>query len=87
MTLALLLTAATGAWAQKLYLDINGTSATLKWGELSNGSLKYDQMGGYFYDPNSDESPQGLTEIQTLTIDASCKDHVVDDLQNVRTHQ
>ena len=70
MTLALLLTAATGAWAQKLYLDVDGTSATLKWGTPSNGSIKYDQMSGY-----SDESSQELTVIQTLTIDASCKNH------------
>ena len=72
MTLALLLTAATGAWAQKLYLDVDGTSATLKWGTPSNGSIKYDQMSGY-----SDESSQELTVIQTLTIDASCKDHTL----------
>ena len=72
MTLALLLTAATGAWAQKLYLDVDGTSATLKWGTPSNGSIKYDQMSGY-----SDESSQELTVIQTLTIDASCQNHTL----------
>ena len=71
MTLALLITAVGGAWAQKLYLDVDGTSATLKWGTPSNGSIEYNVMAG-FIDPNS---PQVLTEIQTLTIDASCKNH------------
>ena len=78
MTLALLLTAVTGAWAQKLYLDINGTSATLKWGTPSNGSIKYDQMSGF-----TDEMgglPQELPVIQTLTIDASCKNHTLQSL-------
>ena len=77
MTLALLLTAVTGAWAQKLYLDINGTSATLKWGTPSNGSIKYDQMSGFTGDP------QEVTVIQTLTIDASCKDHTLQSLFNL----
>ena len=80
MTLALLLTAVTGAWAQKLYLDINGTSATLKWGTPpSDESIQYDVMGG-FIDPNTGDFPQVLTEIQTLTIDASCKDHTLETL-------
>ena len=79
MTLALLLTAATGAWAQKLYLDINGTSATLKWGTPSNGSIKYDQISGFTGEVPG-VFPQGLTEIQTLTIDASCKDHTLESL-------
>ena len=73
MTLALLIMAATGAWAQFYIDDINGTSATMKWGTPSNGSIKYDQMSGF-----TDEIggiPQEVTVIQTLTIDASCKDH------------
>ena len=80
MTLALLVTAATGAWAKAyLYLDIDGTSATLKWGEPSNGSIPYGDMDG-FYDPETDGFPQVLKEIQTLTIDESCKDHDLESL-------
>ena len=80
MTLALLLTAATGAWAQFYIDDINGTSATLMWGEPpSEESIQYDVMGG-FIDPNTGDFPQVLTEIQTLTIDASCKDHTLETL-------
>ena len=78
MTLALLVTAATGAWAKAyLYLDIDGTSATLNWGGPSDGSFRYDQMGGYFYNPITGDAPEGLTEIQTLTIDESCKNHTL----------
>ena len=73
MTLALLITAVSGAWAE-FYIDIDGTSATLKWGEHSDASILYD-MGGGFFDTNTGDFPQVLTEIQTLTIDASCKDH------------
>ena len=74
MTLALLITAATGAWAQQLYLDINGTSATLKWGELSDGiSFWYDDEGGFA--DESGDIPQEVKGIQTLTIDASCQNH------------
>jgi len=75
MTLALLVTAVTGAWAQ-LTLDINGTSATLKWGSSSDGSSQYEPMVG-FYDPNTGARAQGLEDIQTLTIDASCQNHTL----------
>ena len=78
MTLALLVMVVSGAWA-KFYIDIDGTSATLKWGEHSDASIQYDVMGG-FYDPNTGDFPQVLTEIQTLTIDASCKDHTLETL-------
>ena len=80
MTLALLITAVTGAWAQFYIDDINGTSATLMWGEPpSEESIQYDVMGG-FIDPNTGDFPQVLKEIQTLTIDASCKDHTLETL-------
>ena len=82
MTLALLLTAVTGAWAQELCLDINGTSATLKWGTSSNGSFPYEPMVG-FTDQNTGGFPQGLEEIQTLTIDASCQNHTLTNLSSL----
>ena len=79
LTLALLVTAATGAWAE-FYLDIDGTSATMKWGTPpSEESIQYDVIGG-FYDPNTGDFPEVLKEIQTLTIDASCKDHTLETL-------
>ena len=81
MTLALLVTVVTGAWAQ-LTLDINGTSATLKWGSSSDGSSQYEPMVG-FYDPNTGARAQGLEDIQTLTIDASCQNHTLTSLASL----
>ena len=75
MTLALLITAVSGAWAQFYIDDINGTSATLKWGgDLSDGSIQYNANGGFIDEMTSDPL-QEVTVIQTLTIDASCKNH------------
>ena len=79
MTLALLVTAATGAWAE-LYLDINGTSATMKWGWSE--SIIYNEDAG-FIDPMTGSAPQEVTQIQTLTIDASCKDHTSKSLSSL----
>ena len=79
LTLALLVTATTGAWAQ-FYLDIDGTSATMKcgWG----GSIIYSEDAG-FLDPMTGLAPQEVTQIQTLTIDASCKDHTSTSLSSL----
>ena len=80
MTLALLIMAVSGAWAEFYIDDINGTSATLKWGTPpSDESIQYDVMGG-FIDPMTGDFPQQLTGIQTITIDASCKDHTLETL-------
>ena len=76
-TLALLLMAVSGAWAQDkdFYLDnINGTSATLKYGNRQPGYPYFDgtwHPNGYF----DDDQFKAFKEVtcQTITVDASCQ--------------
>ena len=74
MTLALLVTAATGAWADKdyLYLVVDGTSATIKYGTPGDNpyltDLWWKQSGN-----NWDDSKTIRSAITTVTIDGSCQ--------------
>lgn len=46
MLVLLVITAATGAWADNPYLEVDGTSATLKYGTAgSNPCYTVDQYG------------------------------------------
>ena len=74
LTLALLLTAVTGAWAQDvLNLVLQGTSATIKYdGNASNNPYFTEmdwQQGGDTWDGDYTTKPT----ITTVTIDGSCK--------------
>ena len=73
LTLVALLAVTTGAWADDLYLVVNGTSATVMYGD--KGSNPY-------YGPNAynnykwlvaGESYSGYSSLTTVTIDASCQ--------------
>ena len=74
MTLALLVTAATGAWADdELNLVVDGTSATIMYdGNVSNnpylGETDWKQSGSFWDDEYTTRS-----SITTVTIDGSCK--------------
>ncbi len=78
MTLALLLTAVTGAWAEDfLYLVVDGTSATMMYGAGKGDNPYYtiENGNGYWYvlagpEPDTYYDKEKLT---TVTIDASCK--------------
>jgi len=85
--LALLMTAATGAWAEDyLYLEVDGTSATVKYG-ADKGSNPYyredpDSPGSYgWYVPKDAPMPDQVTDysdkntLTTVTIDASCQNY------------
>ena len=66
--LVLLLTAATGAWAQRLYLDVNGTAATLKYSaNEADYSGKPSFTGATWATVGSIK-----TTVETITVDASC---------------
>ena len=73
MTLALLITAAAGAWATDvLYLEIDGTAATLKYGNA--GSNIYFIIDGNHYNWSDDQAYKTTWPTMTsLTVDASCK--------------
>ena len=66
--LVLLLTAASGAWAQRLYLDVNGTAATLKYSaNEADYSGKPSFTGATWATVGSIK-----TTVETITVDASC---------------
>ncbi|MBR2771655.1 MAG: hypothetical protein IKD78_06535, partial [Bacteroidales bacterium] len=69
--LALFCLTVASAWAQSLYLDVNGTSATLKYGNAGSKPY-YDEM----YDSWKNLSGTSeKTTVQTITVDATtCKD-------------
>ena len=81
--LALLVVAVSGAWAKftptGFYLEVDGTSATLKYDAEYNtesGDFYWGENGGYMYwskTENSD-SDVGYADFTTLNVDASCKD-------------
>ena len=66
--LVLLMTVASSAWAQRLYLDVNGTAATLKYsaneadyeGKPSFTGASWAKVGSI------------KTTVETITVDASC---------------
>lgn len=72
MTLALLVTAATGAWADDLYVEINGTSATLKWGDA--GTYPKYTVGAGFTDADF-HTISDVETIETVTVDETCQNH------------
>ena len=84
MTLALLVTAATGAWADDvLNLVVDGTSATIMYDDNPNsnpylGETGWKQNGGPWF-TSSTIKPT----ITTVTIDGSCKNFSGTSLQNL----
>ena len=72
-TLALLLMAVSGAWAQKyLYLDISGATATLKYGAVPDGKPYYQIV----WDFNSYSDFENFKEMcTTISVDASCSSY------------
>ena len=71
--LVLLLMAATSAWADYLYLEIDpsdNTSATMKYGEDYYGKPYYDERAEWWYD-GYDWNGKGT--IKTITVDVSCQ--------------
>ena len=75
MTLALLLTAVTGAWAADvLNLVVSGTSATIKYdGNASNNPYYYVDGGWEQSGDRWDDDSEIRPKITTVTIDGSCK--------------
>lgn len=72
--LVLLMTAVTSAWAgQYLYLEVSGTSATMKYGEdyYDEGKPFYNERADWFI--NSGTVWDRREIIETITIDASCQ--------------
>ena len=82
--LVLLLTAATGAWAQRLYLDWSGSEGTLKY---STNSADYEGKpsyitadGGWTIGSGDYTISKAHANIQTITMDASCANFTGDRL-------
>lgn len=73
LSLLVLLTAAVlGAWAQdnRFFLEVSGTSATLKWGEpISNDNPSFSPGSSWKYQGSDWTDKSGIT---TITVDASC---------------
>lgn len=68
----LLMTVASGAWAQgnRFFLEVSGTSATLKWGEpTSNDNPSLYPGSTWKYQGSDWTDKSGIT---TITVDASC---------------
>jgi len=86
--LVLLLTAATGAWAEDfLYLVVDGTSATMMYGADKGDNPYYTIVDGdrnwyvpSAYDPETYNNKMTLT---TVTIDASCKNYTGTTLESL----
>ena len=70
--LVLLMTAVSGAWAgQYLYLEVSGTSATMKCEDyFVEGKPCYDERADWYI--NSGTGWDGRENIKTITIDDSC---------------
>ena len=87
--LALLCLTATGAWAlpaqNYLYLEVDGTSATVKYGDKGTkpyyGSDPNDPSSYGWYAPMNESMPDYITNytgknsLTTVTIDASCQNY------------
>jgi surface protein len=67
------MTAVTGAWAdqQYLYLEVSGTSATMKYGEDYSGKPYYDDHAEWW--TSYSEPWNGKGTIKTITVDVSCQ--------------
>ena len=77
--LVLLMTAATGAWAQRLYLEVNGTAATLKY-----SANEADYSGKPSFTGTMWQNASGFkASVETITVDASCENFAGDKLQNL----
>ena len=69
LLLVMLCLTVSGAWAQELYLEISGSSATLKWG---------NPLGRPHYDPDTDSNyrwsdGESKADITTLTVHETCR--------------
>ena len=82
MTLALLVTAATGAWADDLYVEIapSGKSATIYWGNPGT-NVRYMMEAGFSV--NAETVADAVKTIETLDIDESCKNHTLNSLNSL----
>ena len=70
--LVLLMAAVSSAWAQdnRFFLEVSGTSATLKWGEpISNDNPSLYPGSSWRYQGSDWTDKSGIT---TITVDASC---------------
>ena len=70
-TLALLLMAVSGAWADNLYLEISGTTATMKYGD--KGSNPYYNNGNWETNGYGDWDNFKVNVCTAITVEASCK--------------
>ena len=77
--LVLLMTAATGAWAQRLYLEVNGTAATLKY-----SANEADYSDKPYFNGTSWQNASGFkASVKTITVDASCENFAGDKLDGL----
>lgn len=85
-TLAFLLMAVSGAWAESyLYFDISGKSATLKYGEVPTGKPYYKPgVSLEVWEPN-EYSGYGYfhDNCTTISVDVSCKDFAGTSLESL----
>ena len=77
--LVLLMTAVTGAWAQRLYLEVNGTAATLKY---SANEADYSDKP-YFIGTMWQQASGFKAFVETITVDASCENFAGDALKGL----
>ena len=77
--LVLLMVAVTGAWAQRLYLEVNGTAATLKY-----SANEADYSGKPSFTGTMWQNASGFkASVETITVDASCENFAGDKLQGL----
>lgn len=78
-TLALLLMAISGAWADSyLYLEFSGTSATLKYGEVPTQCLYFLDGSVVGWEPNGYTEPESAaikSNCTTISVDESCQNY------------
>ena len=90
LSLLALLTAATGAWAQRLYFEVSGTTATLKY---SINPADYDGKASFDTTNNSWTVGSGYNtiskvkgEVTTIIADASCVNFTGNNLSGLITY-
>ena len=83
MLLIVMLLTATTAWAdqQYLYLEVNGSSATMKFGEDFYGKPYYDERAEWWI--SDFDSWEYRENIVTITVDASCQNFNGDNLSGL----
>ena len=69
--LVLLLMAVTGAWADNLYLEVSGTSATLEYG--TPGDNPYYTGSGWDSTDDGTGASTAQSNVTTITVGTSCK--------------